>query len=136
MVESTHCHSAVVVVVGSLHSLLMVVVGPHGWWLFCSLPLVRSGNGPLPSFVWLVCCHHLLLLSIGGVMSLPVVLMMMDNKSLVIHPLIAMSPSAMWHLPGARSLAGASDMALQGCSCCYGVQWWLWVINGGCAWWW
>ena len=52
-------HFRLAVVVGSLCSLSMVVVGPYGWWWFCSLPLVGSDNGPLLSFVvgivvWLV----------------------------------------------------------------------------------
>ena len=42
--------------VGSLCSVLMVVVGPRGWWWLCLLPLV-GGNGPcIVSIVvgWLV----------------------------------------------------------------------------------
>ena len=78
MVVGPHHHLAVVVVVGSLHSLSVVVVGPCGWWWFFSLPLVGSGNGPLPLFVLLalllcglsMCCHRLLLLSVGSVVSL------------------------------------------------------------------
>ena len=76
VVSPHHCS---VVVVGALHGLLMVVVGPCGWWLFCSSPLVGNAHGPLPSFVssasllcgLSMCCHRLLLLSVGGVMSLP-----------------------------------------------------------------
>ena len=53
-------------------------------------------------------CHcHLLLSSIGGV-----VLMTTNYESFVVCPLIAMSLSVTWHLPGACSLAGASDVAL------------------------
>jgi len=63
--------------------------------------------------------------------------MMVNDKSFIIHPLIAMSLSVTWHLPGTRSLAGAGDMALQGrFMSCYGVLWWSWVIDGGCGWWW
>jgi len=76
----------VLVAVGGHSSLLvgglMVVVGPCGWWWFCLSLLVGSGNGPLLSFVssasslccLSMCCHCLLLSSIGGVVSLLVLL--------------------------------------------------------------
>ena len=44
-------------VVGSLHGVLMTVVGPHGWWWLCSSLLV-GGNGPWLSFVSLGCQHR------------------------------------------------------------------------------
>jgi len=62
--------------------------------------------------------------------------MLMDDESFVICPLIATLPSVTWHLPGACSLAGAGDVALQGRSCHYSVWWWWWVIDDSCAWWW
>ena len=42
----------------------------------------------------------------------------MNHKSFIICHLIAMSQIATWHLSGARSLAGAGDLALWDCSCC------------------
>ena len=61
-----------------------------------------------------------------------VVLMMADDESFIVHPLIATSPSAMWHLPGTRSLAGAGDVVLQGCLChtvvMGGARWVLWMV--------
>jgi len=62
--------------------------------------------------------------------------MTMNDELFVIHPLIAMSPSAQtWHLPGAHSLAGAGDMVLQGRSCrvmvCCGGRGSLAAVVGG-----
>jgi len=143
-------------VVGSLRSVLMAVVGPHGWWWLCSSPLV-GGNGPWLSFVLLGCwhCHwvacrcavvtcycHPSVVSCHCSCHCLVALMTMNDESFVIHPLIAMSPSAMWHLPGTCSLAGAGDMALRGHSCrvtvcCGGCGWWrqlVMVVMGGARW--
>jgi len=65
--------------------------------------------------------------------------MTMNDELFIVCPLIATSPSAMWHLPGARSLSGASDVALQGCSChvavcCGGCGSSMAVVGGGSDW--
>jgi len=62
-----------------------------------------------------------------------------NNELFIVHPLIATSPSAMWHLPGAHSLAGASDVVLQGRSCrvmvcCGGHGSSTVVVGGGSDW--
>jgi len=44
-------------VVGSLHGVLMAVVGPHGWWWLC-LSLLVGGNGPWPLLVSSGCQHR------------------------------------------------------------------------------
>jgi len=62
-----------------------------------------------------------------------------NNESFVIRPLIATSLSVTWHLPGTRSLAGAGDVALRGCSChvmvcCGGRGSSMAVVGGGGDW--
>jgi len=42
-------HHCLVVVVGSLHGLSMVVVGPCGWWWFCLSLLVVVLESPVQS---------------------------------------------------------------------------------------
>ena len=62
-----------------------------------------------------------------------------NDELFIVCPLIAMSPSATWHLPGAHSLAGAGDVALQGHSChimvcCGGCGSLTAVVGGGSDW--
>jgi len=106
----------------------------------CSLPLVGSGGGP---FLSSCCCVASLLHGIVNVQLWPVivvcwwvVLMTMND---IIHHLIAMLLATVWHLPGTHSLAGAGDVALQGCSChvkvcCGGRGSSRTIVHGGGDW--
>jgi len=112
-------------------------------------PLV-GGNGPWPSFVSLGCWHRHWVACRCAIVTCYcrpsavscrhscrhlVVSMTTNDESFIICPLIAMSLSVTWHLPGARSLAGAGDMALQGRLChvmvCCGGHGSLTVVVGG-----